>query len=468
LSINATTGAVTLGSSTAGTYTVTYTIAASGGCAVFTTTATITITALPAATIAYTGSPYCQNAGTATVTQTGTAGGTYSATPAGLSISATTGTVTLGTSTAGTYTVSYTIAAGSGCAAVVATTTITITALPAATISYAGSPYCPTGTATVTRTGTAGGTYSATPAGLTISATTGTVTLGTSTAGTYTVSYTLAAGGGCPAVVATTTITVSSLSVAPTTATATPAAICGPASVTLSVTDGSLGAGASWKWYSGSCGGTAVGTGATLTLTVSTTTTYYVRAEGTCNTTTCASVTVTVNTVPTVSIAAAPLTSLIPGQTTTLTATVTPATGITLIWYKNGVVVPGATGTSLVVTVDGLGIYTARATTSAGCTTLSNAVTISSNGSNRLFITPNPNNGLFKVRYYSDVNNLGFRHLVIYNESGQKVYDKIFGMTGAYSSMDIDARYLTKGFYTVAVIDVVGNKVLATGKVMIQ
>ncbi|MBK7307054.1 MAG: hypothetical protein IPI88_08415 [Chitinophagaceae bacterium] len=92
--------------------------------------------------------------------RTGTAGGTYTAAPAGLSINAATGAVNLAASTAGTYTVTYTIAAGGGCGAVTATASITITTLPAATISYAGTPYCqPGGTVTVTRTGTAG-TYS--------------------------------------------------------------------------------------------------------------------------------------------------------------------------------------------------------------------------------------------------------------------------------------------------------------------
>ncbi|MBK7286016.1 MAG: hypothetical protein IPI95_02315 [Flavobacteriales bacterium] len=55
---------------------------------------------------------------------------------------------------------------------------------PSATIGYAGSPYCTSGgTATVTRTGSTGGTYSATPSGLSISSSTGAITLGTSTAG---------------------------------------------------------------------------------------------------------------------------------------------------------------------------------------------------------------------------------------------------------------------------------------------
>ncbi|MGB4937647.1 MAG: hypothetical protein WBO30_11575, partial [Ferruginibacter sp.] len=184
LSLNTSTGAVDLGASMPGTYTVTYSVSSGGGCPLFTTTASITITALPTATISYPGSPYCSNGGTATVTQTGTAGGTYSST-AGLSINASTGAVDLGASAPGTYTVTYTIAAGSGCPAVPVTTTITITALPTATIAYTGSPYCSNaGTATVTQTGTAGGTYSAVPGGLSISPTTGTVTLGTSVPGT--------------------------------------------------------------------------------------------------------------------------------------------------------------------------------------------------------------------------------------------------------------------------------------------
>jgi subtilisin-like proprotein convertase family protein len=127
LSINAGTGAVDLGASTAGTYTVTYTIAAAGGCALFQTTASITVTAAPSATINYTGSPYCSAFGPAAVSLTGTSGGAFSASPAGLSINAATGEVDPGASTPGTYTVNYDIAAAGGCAAFNTSTSITIT-----------------------------------------------------------------------------------------------------------------------------------------------------------------------------------------------------------------------------------------------------------------------------------------------------------------------------------------------------
>jgi len=54
-------------------------------------------------------------------------------------------------------------------------------------------------------------------------------------------------------------------------------ASCGPTSVNLSVASGPLVPGASWVWYSGSCGGTRVGTGATLAgVPVSATTSFFV------------------------------------------------------------------------------------------------------------------------------------------------------------------------------------------------
>jgi hypothetical protein len=63
--------------------------------------------------------------------------------------------------------------------------------------------------------------------------------------------------------------------------------ICNGDSTTLSVVGGSLGTGAVWNWYSGSCGGTFVGTGSPITVSPSSSTTYFVRAQGDCNTTGC-------------------------------------------------------------------------------------------------------------------------------------------------------------------------------------
>ncbi|PVD54036.1 hypothetical protein DC498_01190 [Terrimonas sp.] len=72
--------------------------------------------------------------------------------------------------------------------------------------------------------------------------------------------------------------------------------ICPGNAITLTRDGGSTGTNAVWRWYTGSCGGTPVGTGNSITVYPSVTTTYYVRAEGDCNTTTCAAITLNVTT----------------------------------------------------------------------------------------------------------------------------------------------------------------------------
>jgi hypothetical protein len=71
--------------------------------------------------------------------------------------------------------------------------------------------------------------------------------------------------------------------------------LCSGGSTTLSVSGGSLGTGASWQWYSASCGAGSVGSGASIAVSPASTTTYYALATGSCNTTSCVSQTVTVN-----------------------------------------------------------------------------------------------------------------------------------------------------------------------------
>lgn len=77
---------------------------------------------------------------------------------------------------------------------------------PTATISYPVSTFCSSSTTQmVSITGTIGGTFSST-SGLSINASTGAISPSQSTPGTYSVSYTIPAGPGCPAVSATTTV----------------------------------------------------------------------------------------------------------------------------------------------------------------------------------------------------------------------------------------------------------------------
>ncbi len=203
-SIVAGTGAVTFVAGWGGTSTIT---ASATGCnGPKTATHTVTITPLPVATFSYSGTPYCSNASNPSPTFSGGGvAGTFSSTAGLVFVSTATGQVNLAASTAGTYTVTNTIAAAGGCGVVTATSSITITALPTATVSYSGSPFCTNfGTGTVTFSGTTGGIYSSSPAGLSLNASSGAITTATSTPGTYTVTYTIAAANGCAIVTATT------------------------------------------------------------------------------------------------------------------------------------------------------------------------------------------------------------------------------------------------------------------------
>ncbi len=75
---------------------------------------------------------------------------------------------------------------------------------------------------------------------------------------------------------------------------ATSTTICNGVSTTLSVSSGNLNDADYWQWYSGSCGGTAVGTGVSISVSPTSTTTYYARGEGSCDGTTCGNITITV------------------------------------------------------------------------------------------------------------------------------------------------------------------------------
>ncbi|MBD2769942.1 T9SS type A sorting domain-containing protein [Hymenobacter sp. BT664] len=217
LTINATTGVITLASSTPGTYVVTNTVGASGGCAGATATFSVTITSPQVATFSYASAAYCTS-GTnpAPVIPAPSTAGTFSST-AGLTINPTTGVITLASSTPGTYVVTNTVGAAGGCAAVTATFSVTITRPPVATFSYASAAYCTSGTnpAPVIPAPSTAGTFSST-VGLTINATTGVITLGSSTPGTYVVTNTVGAAGGCAAVTATFSVTINPVPATPT------------------------------------------------------------------------------------------------------------------------------------------------------------------------------------------------------------------------------------------------------------
>lgn len=207
LVINSTTGVVDLSASTPGTYTVTNSY--TGTCS-NTGTTTITINSPANSTFAYPSNTIC--AGGANETPTVADPGTFSATPAGLLFAnTTTGEINVSGSTIGTYTITYNATGSVTCptSGSSSSVNITITTNPDASFSYAQAAYCDNTTdpSPVFGTGANGGVFTST-AGLSINSNTGEIDLSASTAGTYTVTNTIAASGSCPIADETFNITI--------------------------------------------------------------------------------------------------------------------------------------------------------------------------------------------------------------------------------------------------------------------
>ncbi len=380
LTINAATGAITPSSSTAGTYTVTYTMAAGGGCAAQTATTSVTITALPVATFSYTATPYCQTAANPSPTFSGGGvAGTFSSTAGLVFVSTATGQVNLAASTPGTYTVTNTIAASGGCAAVTATSPITITALPVATFSYTATPYCQTAanpSPTFSGGGVAG-TFSSTAGLVFVSTATGQVNLAASTPGTYTVTNTIAASGGCAAVTATSPITITALPSATISYAGTPfcSSLVGAQAVTQTGTAGGT--------YSSTVGLTINAATGAITPSSSTagtyTVTYTMAAGGGCAAQT-ATTSVTITALPsaTISYAGTPFCSSLVGaqavtQTGTAGGTYSSTAGLTINAATGAITPSSSTAGTYTVTYTmaaGGGCAAQTATTSVTITAL--------------------------------------------------------------------------------------------------
>jgi hypothetical protein len=193
--------------------------------------------------------------------------------------------------------------------------------------------------------------------------------------GTYT--YVTTNSTGCPNT-ATLNLTVNNPSIAPSSVSASANNVSAGTSVTLTVQGGSLGTGASWKWYRGSCGGTLVGTGASITLTANVTETYYVRAEGTCNTTGCTAVTVNVLSAQCgPELVSASSTRICSGSSTTLSVLGTLYPGAIWRWRRtscSGTIV--GTGASLSVAPTATTTYYVRAEGGTCGITLCMSITI--------------------------------------------------------------------------------------------
>ena len=189
------------------------------------------------------------------------------------------------------------------------------------------------------------------------------------------------------------------------------------------------------------------------------TNTFRVKLTGLCTTVFSGAASLYINPLPVISIATSIPPNLLPGQSLNITATVNPAGG-SFVWFRNNQVVPGVTGAVLSgLTVDNLGTYRAVYTDLNGCVSTSADVTLTGQPSNNLYVYPNPNTGVFQVRFYNVVNEAA--SVIIYDAKGARVFVQKFTTGTPYSSMNIDISRSPAGVYIVEVVNAAGKRIAA-------
>ena len=232
----------------------------------------------------------------------------------------------------------------------------------------------------------------------------------------------------------------------------------------------SIDGGLTWSAVSGATGTTLTISGVTQNMTG-----YRYRVVATAAP--CGSVisnvgTLTVNPLPVVTLSS-PVVRLVPGRTTTLTASSTPpAAANGWSWTLNGSPIAG-TGSTQVVNIDQLGSYQATVVDVNGCSNKSNALVIGAEATDKLWIYPNPTvNGAFQVRLYFAGDLAEQRVVTIYNPLGQVIESRALTLvrgSAPYQRMDFNlgGGATAKGAYVIKVAHQFTGKVIS-GIILVQ
>lgn len=163
------------------------------------------------------------------------------------------------------------------------------------------------------------------------------------------------------------------------------------------------------------------------------TTTYNVYISG-CNRTVSSSVEVIVQ-------------DIIPAAALSGSMVFTPISGTAYQWYKDGVVISGATDSSWLASNSGAGLYTVEVTDTNGCTGISAAVNYMVTGlgsvtnEQTIQLLPNPNNGVFTMKFSQPLAHK--TQAEVFDATGKLVHQKI--ISNKETIFELNA--LPKGIY---------------------
>jgi Secretion system C-terminal sorting domain len=101
-----------------------------------------------------------------------------------------------------------------------------------------------------------------------------------------------------------------------------------------------------------------------------------------------------------------------------------------------------------------------------GCVATSANLDVTGAVSGALWVYPNPNRGVFNVRFFNQANEPATVN--VFNAAGQKVYQKAVVTGGtAYSQIEVNLGFKANGIYVVQVVNGSG-KILGAVKINVQ
>ena len=173
---------------------------------------------------------------------------------------------------------------------------------------------------------------------------------------------------------------------------------------------------------------------------------------------------------PTATLTVAPYRSIHPGLLPTINASIAPAGTYKYTWYRNNQLISNETTTS----VDSIGyrlwsgaykMAIENLPPQLPCSYTTPELVIGDSVSSKLFIYPNPNNGQFRVTYYSPTNTR--YQVVVMDMKGAVLYRKPHEVTNRYQLIDINLQGASSGLYLLQIQDPTGKQ-LASGQLVIH